>query len=64
MHEFANRLADAGKQFLQGYSPNKDMRSWESYRDECHQLRQVVSDLRQRVAGLTQQIADLVKKED
>lgn len=61
MIEFGNTLADAGRKFLENYDPfsgSTDMRSWESYRAECHQLQRLVSDLRQHIAELTKQMAD------
>ena len=52
---------DAVRQFLKNYDPfsaRTDKRSLESYKDECHQLRCLVSNLRQHIAKLTKQMAD------
>ena len=53
--------ADAVRQFLENYDPfsaRTDKRSLESYKDECHQLRCLVSNLRRHIAELTKQMAD------
>ena len=53
MIEFGHTLADAGRQFLENYDPfsdRTDKRSLESYKDECHQLRQLIAELTKQMA--------------